>query len=233
MNSPPDAEGSRCPRAEPGPGVVLVCESCDHVWEPSVTDLGGGPVPCTQCAGWTTIAELAEPHPATSRPQRTGSAAPSNALSEVPSSWLQITGTMIASELLALREKVTERGIDPHDLGAVRAVWEEPEPTVIATRYTVSIIPPQDPSARHFMITVERRAPIQDGGPWTWAVCHAGCSLTTDGHWDPEHLSPHSATQRHADLDEALRLAKNWAPRVGTITYTAAQWLTRRTSKNA
>jgi hypothetical protein len=63
-------------------------------------------------------------------------------------------------------------------------------------RYAVSIIPPQDPSARHFMITVERRAPIQDG-PWTWAVCHDGYSLTITGHWDPDHPNPHSATQRY------------------------------------
>jgi hypothetical protein len=76
MNSPPDADGSRCPRAEPGPGVVLVCQSCDHAWEPSFADLSGGPVMCTQCGGWTTIAELAEPDPTTSRPQHTGSAPP-------------------------------------------------------------------------------------------------------------------------------------------------------------
>jgi hypothetical protein len=74
MNSPLDVDGSRCPRAEPGPGVVLFCQSCDHAWEPSFADLGGGPVMCTQCGGWTTIAELAEP--TTSRPQHTGSAPP-------------------------------------------------------------------------------------------------------------------------------------------------------------
>lgn len=59
MNSPRDANDSPCPRAEPGPGVVLICESCDHVWEPSSAELDGAPVTCTQCGGWTTIAELA------------------------------------------------------------------------------------------------------------------------------------------------------------------------------
>ena len=59
MNTPPDRDGSRSPRVEPAPGVVLVCESCDHIWEPSPDELGAGPVPCTQCEGWTTIAELA------------------------------------------------------------------------------------------------------------------------------------------------------------------------------
>ncbi len=57
MNSPRQADDSRCPPAEPG--VVLVCESCDHVWEPLVAELGDGPVTCTRCGGWTTIAELA------------------------------------------------------------------------------------------------------------------------------------------------------------------------------
>jgi hypothetical protein len=59
MTTPPDRDGSRSPRVEPVPGVVLVCESCDHIWEPSPDELGAGPMPCTQCEGWTTIAELA------------------------------------------------------------------------------------------------------------------------------------------------------------------------------
>lgn len=42
------------------PGVVLVCESCDHVWEPSRAERAEQPVPCTQCGGWTMTAELAE-----------------------------------------------------------------------------------------------------------------------------------------------------------------------------
>ncbi|MGH3527965.1 MAG: hypothetical protein ACRDRF_03800 [Pseudonocardiaceae bacterium] len=226
MSSPP--EDSPDPHAAPerGPGVVLVCQSCDHTWEPSLADLAAGTVPCTHCDGWTMIGELAEPDPATSRPQRTSLDSRSRT-GQIPSSWLQITGVISDSELLALREKVTERDIDPHDLGAVRAVWEQPEPTVIATRYTVSIIAPEDPSARHFTITVERRAPTHQGGPWTWAVCHDGYSLTTDGHWEPELPGPRSATQRYAQLDSAVRLATQWAPRIGTIDYTAAQWLTR------
>ncbi|MGH3822435.1 MAG: hypothetical protein ACRDRA_06295 [Pseudonocardiaceae bacterium] len=59
------------PHTEPGqgPGVVLVCETCDHTWEPSLAD--AGPVPCTHCDGWTMISELAEPDPATSRPPHT------------------------------------------------------------------------------------------------------------------------------------------------------------------
>lgn len=59
MSSSRDTDDSCRPHAGPGPGVVLVCENCDHVWEPSVAELGGGPVTCTECGGWTTIAELA------------------------------------------------------------------------------------------------------------------------------------------------------------------------------
>lgn len=59
MTTPPDRDGSRSPRVEPAPSVVLVYENCDHIWEPSPDELDAGPVPCTQCEGWTTIAELA------------------------------------------------------------------------------------------------------------------------------------------------------------------------------
>ncbi|MGH3782258.1 MAG: hypothetical protein ACRDRO_16990 [Pseudonocardiaceae bacterium] len=220
MTNPPKGSRDPHPGPERRPGVVLVCQSCDHTWEPSLADLAAGSVPCTYCDGWTMIGELAEPNPATSRPQRT-SLDSRPRTGQIPSSWPQITGAISASQLLPLLEKVTERGIDPHDLGAVRAVWEESEPTVIPTRHTVSIIAPEDPSARHFTITVERRAPTHQGGSWTWAVCHDGYSLTTDGYWEPEHPSLRSG-QRYARLDEALLLAKKWAPRIGTTDYTAA-----------
>ena len=59
MSNPRNGDGFRSPRGELAPGVVLVCETCDHVWEPSPAELGAGPVTCTQCGGWTTIAELA------------------------------------------------------------------------------------------------------------------------------------------------------------------------------
>jgi len=61
------------PGPEHRPGVILVCQSCDHTWEPSLADLAAGPVPCTHCDGWTMIGEIVEPDPAaTSRPQRGG-----------------------------------------------------------------------------------------------------------------------------------------------------------------
>ena len=60
-------ERSPDPPAEPEwePGVVLVCQTCDHTWEPTLADLGAGSVPCTHCDGSTMIGEIAEPDPAT------------------------------------------------------------------------------------------------------------------------------------------------------------------------
>ncbi|MGH3936187.1 MAG: hypothetical protein ACRDS1_14620 [Pseudonocardiaceae bacterium] len=74
MSSPREVDGSRFPRA--GPGVVLVCESCDHVWEPSLADLDTRPVTCTRCGGWTMIAELAEPTTTTATPQHPATTQP-------------------------------------------------------------------------------------------------------------------------------------------------------------
>lgn len=66
MSTPPDA--SRSPNVAPStPGVVLVCETCDHIWEPSPAEFGTGPVLCTQCGGWTVIGELATPTSAENR----------------------------------------------------------------------------------------------------------------------------------------------------------------------
>ncbi|HEY6422917.1 MAG TPA: hypothetical protein VIY28_06645 [Pseudonocardiaceae bacterium] len=61
MTSPRDVEGFRSPQVEPSPGVVLVCEDCDHIWEPSPAELGSGPLPCPQCVDWTVLGELATP----------------------------------------------------------------------------------------------------------------------------------------------------------------------------
>jgi hypothetical protein len=66
MSSPPERSPDPAAELERGPGVVLICRSCDHTWEPSLTDLGAEPVPCTHCDGLTMIGEIAESDPATS-----------------------------------------------------------------------------------------------------------------------------------------------------------------------
>lgn len=55
MSSPQDST-----QDDAGPGVVLVCESCDHVWEPSRAERAERSVPRIQCAGPTMTAELVE-----------------------------------------------------------------------------------------------------------------------------------------------------------------------------
>lgn len=44
-------------------GVVLACDTCQHVWEPTLQDFGTGNTGCPLCGGWTWIVELAEPDP--------------------------------------------------------------------------------------------------------------------------------------------------------------------------
>jgi hypothetical protein len=63
MSNPRDVTDARSPRVAPAPGVVAVCEDCDHLWEPSFAELGMGPLTCTHCGGWTSIAPLASPEP--------------------------------------------------------------------------------------------------------------------------------------------------------------------------
>lgn len=51
--------GSRAPGD--GAGLVLVCTSCEHVWEPDPPDPldGRWETGCLVCGGWTWIGELA------------------------------------------------------------------------------------------------------------------------------------------------------------------------------
>lgn len=67
MSNPPD-DPQDCP-GEHRLGIVLVCEMCDHVWEPSPEDRPGVTLACNQCGGATMLAELAEPLPAAARPR--------------------------------------------------------------------------------------------------------------------------------------------------------------------
>lgn len=136
---------------------------------------------------------------------------------QVPSAWLGLFNTWNAADLLELLRKVTARGIDPGDHAAVRAVWNEPKPMVTVARYAVSIIGEDDSQARHFTVAVERYH-------GRWLISHDGLHLDPDGReW--VHVSN---AGRWDDLDQALALARDWAPRVGTGRYTAVQWLAHR-----
>jgi hypothetical protein len=89
-----------------------------------------------------------------------------------------------------------------------------PEPVVLATEYTVSCLPEGNPECRHFDITVEHwRGAL-------WRVKHCGYWLTVPGDWSPDYRQ---AT--HADLDTALLLARQEAPKVTVNGYTVADAL--------
>lgn len=99
-----------------------------------------------------------------------------------------------------------------------------PDVTVMATEYTVNAIPDGVDEADRslFEIKVEWR------GRDRWAVTRPGrrC-LGTDGEWDWESLPSERtddwlATHRF-DLDTALRLAREAAPRVTVNGWTVAQ----------
>ncbi len=53
------------------PGVqtryLLICHSCEHAWEPDLTDPGeldGSETGCPRCGGWTWLGEITEPESA-------------------------------------------------------------------------------------------------------------------------------------------------------------------------
>ena len=98
------------------------------------------------------------------------------------------------------------------------------EPVARATRYTVNCLPETADGDEHvFEITVEYR------GRDRWAVTRHGSCLGTDGRWDYE-MRPSEreddwlATHRF-DLDTALQLAKEAAPKVTVNGYTVADAL--------
>lgn len=106
----------------------------------------------------------------------------------------------------------------------------QPEPTVRATRYEVSLLPADDINYHLYAINIE------DRGADRWAVIRYGSCLAADGTWSYE-LRPSSreddwlATHRFT-LAEALRLAKAAAPRVIVNGITAVEAY-RRTHPSA
>lgn len=98
-----------------------------------------------------------------------------------------------------------------------------PEARVQATAYTVNCLPEDDTDGHVFALTVEYR------GRDRWAVLRHGRCLGTDGQWDyevrpSEREDDWLATHRF-DLDTALKLAKEAAPRVRVNGFTVADAL--------
>lgn len=98
------------------------------------------------------------------------------------------------------------------------------EPTVRVTRYEVSCCPDTSINRDRFTITVEYRDDDR------WAVCHGGDTLGADGTWEFEPIPTDDGawlTTHRFTLDQALRLAKDAAPKLAIEGHTVAAELTR------
>jgi hypothetical protein len=104
-------------------------------------------------------------------------------------------------------------------------VTEVPEPTVRPTRYEVSCLPPDDTNAYHFTLRVEYR------GRDLWAVSNGWGCLGKDGEFDyessPSNREDDWLEAHRFDLDTALKLAKDAAPKLAVNGYTVADALAR------
>lgn len=79
------------------------------------------------------------------------------------------------------------------------------------TRYQVSCLPETNRNARHFTLTVGYK------GQGSWTVEHLGTYLSDRGSWEMEPSL--------FDLETALRLAEEAAPKITVNGHTAADVL--------
>ncbi|EFE65828.1 predicted protein [Streptomyces viridosporus ATCC 14672] len=88
----------------------------------------------------------------------------------------------------------------------------QPEPIVQATRYEVSLLPEGDVNRLLFTINVEYR------GDNRWAVVRHRLCMNAEGVWSwesvPSEREDEWLAAHRFDLDTALRLAKEHAPKV-------------------
>ena len=102
----------------------------------------------------------------------------------------------------------------------------QPEPTVQATRYEVSLLPEGDVNRLLYTINVEYR-----GGD-RWAVVRHRQCMNALGEWSwesvPSEREDEWLAEHRFDLDAALRLAKEHAPKV-TVNGRTAVDACRRT----
>jgi hypothetical protein len=100
---------------------------------------------------------------------------------------------------------------------------EKTKARIQATEYTVNCLPEDDTDGHVFALTVAYR------GHGLWAVLRHGSCLGSDGEWDyelrpSERESDWLATHRF-DLETALKLAEEAAPKVTVNGYTVADAL--------
>lgn len=106
-----------------------------------------------------------------------------------------------------------------------------PEPTVQVTRYEVSCLPEDDDAKFSMTINVEYR------GRDLWAVVRMGEALGVDGEWEyepsPSNREDGWLETHRFDLDTALRLAKEAAPKMTVNGYTVADLLAMHERREA
>jgi hypothetical protein len=76
-----------------------------------------------------------------------------------------------------------------------------------STRYTISVLPPDDPWRRHYLLHVQQRP---DG---KWIVLHESYWANAAGEWSVPSSGDH-VPQHLFELDDALTLARKLAPTV-------------------
>jgi hypothetical protein len=105
-----------------------------------------------------------------------------------------------------------------------------PEPTVQATGYEVSLLPEGDVNRLSFTINVEYR------GDDRWAIVRHRQCMNAQGEWSwesiPSGREDDWLAEHRFDLDTALRLAKEQAPKLMVNGMTALS-VYRRTHREA
>lgn len=116
-------------------------------------------------------------------------------------------------------------------MSAESTTTEKTAVTVRPTRYEVSCIPEDNVNARHFTLKVEYR------GRGLWAVTDGVDCLSESGEWSYERIPSNREDEWLAahrfDLDTALRLAKEAAPKMTVNGHTVAHVLARHEAKKA
>ncbi len=126
--------------------------------------------------------------------------------------WVDVPARPDTAPLFELDDLVVAADGATTTVGGLEApkIYEEP------SRYTISVLPPDDPWRRHYVIDVVRHSFICDN----WSVQHLGFWADRDGVWEP--MSGGDTVPDHIfPLSEALALARRLAPTVETNERTA------------
>lgn len=134
---------------------------------------------------------------------------------------IEVTPEMLSAYVEAMREPIPVRERPARVRAALAAVLAIVERDYPATEYTLSGLPEEDINYSSFAIKVAYR------GRGLWAVTHHGYCLGRNGDWDyesvPSERTDEWLTGHRFGRDEALRLAREAAPKVRVNGMTAAE----------